>query len=144
YLHPVMNRKNLTVETLAHVTGLTFDGKRVVGVEYVRGGRLHRSVNAGEVILCGGAINSPQLLQLAGIGPADHLRSLGIDPVVDLPGVGANLQDHLEVYIQYESKQPVSIAPWLKQRHKPRIGLEWLARCGVGASNHFEGGRVSR
>src|SRR5690625_2568407 len=144
YLHPVMNRKNLTVETLAHVTGLTFDGKRVVGVEYVRGGRLHRSVNAGEVILCGGAINSPQLLQLAGIGPADHLRSVGIDPVVDLPGVGANLQDHLEVYIQYESKQPVSIAPWLKQRHKPRIGLEWLARRGVGASNHFEAGGFIR
>ncbi|MDN5851731.1 MAG: choline dehydrogenase, partial [Actinomycetia bacterium] len=144
YLHPVMGRKNLTVETLAHVTGLRLDGTRVTGVDYVRGGKLHRSVDAGEVILCGGAINSPQLLQLAGIGPADHLRTVGIDPVVDLPGVGANLQDHLEVYIQYESKQPVSIGPWLKHRHKPRIGLEWLARRGVGASNHFEAGGFIR
>ena len=144
YLHPVMKRKNLRVETLAHVTGLKFDGKRVVGVDYVRAGKLHRSVSAGEVILCGGAINTPQILQLAGIGPAEHLRSVGIDPVVDLPGVGANLQDHLEVYIQYESKQPVSIAPWLKHRHKPRIGLEWLMRRGVGASNHFEAGGFIR
>ena len=144
YLHPVMKRKNLTVETLAHVTGLKLDGKRVVGVDYVRGGKLHRSVNAGEVILCGGAINTPQTLQLAGIGPADHLRSVGIEPIVDLPGVGANLQDHLEVYIQYESKQPVSIAPWLKHRHKPRIGLEWLMRRGVGSSNHFEAGGFIR
>ena len=144
YLHPVMGRDNLTVETLAHVTGLRLDGNRVVGLDYVRGGRMKRSVTAGEVILCGGAINSPQLLQLAGIGPADHLRSVGIEPVVDLPGVGANLQDHLEVYIQYESLQPVSIAPWLKHRHKPRIGLEWLARRGVGASNHFEAGGFIR
>ncbi|UYM03918.1 choline dehydrogenase [Solicola gregarius] len=144
YLHPVMGRKNLTVETLAHVTGLRFDGKRVVGVDYVRGGRLHRSVTAGEVILCGGAINTPQILQLAGIGPAEHLRSVGIDPLVDLPGVGSNLQDHLEVYMQYASKQPVSIAPWLKHRHKPRVALEWLARRGVGASNHFEAGGFIR
>ena len=144
YLHPVMGRKNLKVETLAHVTGLKVEGTRVTGIDYVRGGRMKRSVTAGEVILCGGAINSPQLLQLAGIGPADHLRSVGIDPIVDLPGVGANLQDHLEVYIQYESKQPVSIAPWLKHRHKPRIGLEWLARRGVGSSNHFEAGGFIR
>ncbi|MRJ76524.1 choline dehydrogenase [Aeromicrobium sp. SMF47] len=145
YLHPVKHRPNLRIETLAHVTGLRMEGTRVVGVDYLRGGRLRRSISAGEVILCGGAINSPQVLQLAGIGNADELSALGIDPVVDLPGVGENLQDHLEVYIQYASTQPVSIGPWLKHRHKPRIGAEWLfLRRGVGATNHFEAGGFVR
>src|SRR5690606_14675587 len=145
YLHPVMKRKNLTVQTLAHVTGLRRQGNRITGVEYVRAGRFKDSVEAGEVILCGGAINTPQLLQLSGIGNADELKKLGIEPMVDLPGVGQNLQDHLEVYVQYGSKQPVSIAPWLKHRHKLRIGAEWLfLRSGVGASNHFEAGGFIR
>ena len=145
YLHPVMKRPNLTVETLAHVTGLRTEGTRVTGVDFVRAGRLHRSVNAKEVILCGGAINSPQLLQLAGIGNAAELQALGIKSVADVPGVGENLQDHLEVYIQYASKQPVSIGPWLKHRHKPRIGAEWMfLRRGVGATNHFEAGGFVR
>jgi choline dehydrogenase len=145
YLHPVMYRPNLDVLTLAHVTGLRLQGNKVVGVDYVRGGRLRRSVQAGEVVLCGGAINSPQILQLAGIGNARELSALGITPVVDLPGVGENLQDHLEVYIQHASKQPVSIAPWMKHRHKPRIGAEWLfLRSGVGATNHFEAGGFIR
>ena len=145
YLHPVMHRKNLTVHTLSHVTALRTQGTRVVGVDYLRGHRFKRSVAAGEVILCGGAINSPQLLQLTGIGDPEHLRPLGIDVIADLPGVGANMQDHLEVYIQHESKQPVSIAPWLKHRHKPRIGAEWLfLHRGVGASNHFEAGGFIR
>ena len=78
---------------------------------------------AGEVILCGGAINSPQLLQLSGVGNADELGALGIDVVHDLPGVGENLQDHLEVYIQYACKQPVSMAPYMKWRYRPWIGL---------------------
>jgi choline dehydrogenase len=145
YLHPVMKRPNLRVETLAHVMGLRTEGTRVTGVDYVRAGKLHRSVNAKEVILCGGAINSPQLLQLSGIGNATELQALGITPVADLPGVGENLQDHLEVYIQYASKQPVSIGPWLKHRHKPRIGAEWMfLRRGVGATNHFEAGGFVR
>lgn len=148
YLHPVRQRPNLHVETLAQVTGLRTDGTRVSGVDYVRGvGRrgVRRSVVAGEVILCGGAINSPQLLLLAGIGPAAELEALGIPVVADLPGVGRNLQDHLEVYVQHASKQPVSIGPWLKHRHKPRIGAEWLfLRRGVGASNHFEAGGFIR
>ena len=157
YLHPVRNRPNLDVETYAQVTGLvtespegTTDGTpRVTGVDYRRGGRRNswgnRRVHAREVILCGGAINSPQLLLLAGIGPREELEELGIDVVADLPGVGRNLQDHLEVYIQYASKQPVSIGPWLKHRHKPRIGAEWLfLRRGVGASNHFEAGGFIR
>ncbi len=145
YLHPVMKRPNLTVETLAQVTKLVTAGKRVVGVDYVRAGRFRRSVRAGEVILCGGAINSPQLLQLSGIGNAEALSALGIDVVADLPGAGENLQDHLEVYVQYASKQPVSIAPWMKRRHMPRIGAEWMfLRSGVGASNHFEAGGFIR
>ena len=145
YLHPVMNRKNLKVETLAQATKVRFDGKRAVGVDYVRGGRLQRSVEAGEVILCGGAINTPQLMQLSGVGEAEHLRSLGIDVVADLPGVGANLQDHLEVYIQYSSKLPVSIAPGLAMWKRPFIGAQWMfMRSGVGATNHFEGGGFCR
>ena len=145
YLHPVMHRPNLDVETLAFVTGLRMKGNRCTGVDYTRGGRLSRSVSAGEVILCGGAFNSPQLLQLAGIGDPEQLRAVGVEPRVELPGVGANLQDHLEVYIQHAATQPVSIAPWLAHRHKPRIGAEWLfGRRGVGASNHFEAGGFIR
>ena len=145
YLHPVRNRPNLRVETLAMVTGLVLDGARVTGVDYRRAGRGARRVRAGEVILSGGAINTPQLLLLSGIGPRADLEQLGIDVVTDLPGVGSNLQDHLEVYIQYASLQPVSIGPWLKHRHKPRIGAEWLfMRRGVGASNHFEAGGFIR
>lgn len=146
YLHPVRKRKNLTVKTLTHVTGLLLDGNRVTGVEYKRAGsKSVRRAHAPEVILCGGAINSPQVLQLAGIGPKDVLEDLGIPVVADLPGVGANLQDHLEVYLQHECTQPVSVGPWLKHRHKPRIGAEWLfLRRGVGATNHFEGGGFAR
>ena len=144
YLHPVAHRKNLTVRTRAHVTRILFDGTRATGVEYVKGGRVRR-VEAGEVILCGGAINTPQLLQLSGVGEAEHLRSLGIEPVADVPGVGRNLQDHLEVYIQYASKQPVSVSPWLSPWRRPIVGFQWLfLRSGVGATNHFEGGGFVR
>ncbi|MBA2532400.1 MAG: choline dehydrogenase [Nocardioidaceae bacterium] len=145
YLHPVRGRRNVTVETLATATRIRLQGKRAVGVDYVRAGRLRRSVAAGEVILCGGAINTPQLLQLSGVGRAAHLRGLGIDVVADLPGVGDNLQDHLEVYVQHASRQPVSIAPGMRWRHRPRIGAEWLfLRKGLGATNHFEGGGFAR
>jgi len=145
YLHPVMSRKNLKVETLAHATKLIFDGTRAVGVEYLRAGRSKRTAHAGEVVLCGGAINSPQLLQLSGVGNAPDLASLGIDVVADLPGVGANLQDHLEVYIQYASKLPVSIAPGLAWWKRPGIGAQWMfLRKGLGATNHFEGGGFCR
>jgi choline dehydrogenase len=144
YLHPVLDRPNLTVRTLALATKVTFDGARATGVEYRRGRRNHR-VSAREVILCGGAINSPQLLQLSGVGNAGELAALGIPVVADVPGVGEHLQDHLEVYIQYGSKQPVSIAPGLRWRARPRIGAEWLfLRRGLGATNHFEGGGFVR
>ncbi|GAB79227.1 choline dehydrogenase [Austwickia chelonae] len=145
YLHPVRNRSNLVVETLSQVTGLRMHRNRVIGVDYVRAGRFKRTALAGEIILCGGAFNSPQLLQLAGIGHADELSKLGIEPVVDLPGVGANMQDHLEVYIQHAATQPVSIAPYLAHKYKPMIGAQWLfGRTGVGASNHFEAGGFIR
>jgi choline dehydrogenase len=145
YLHPVRHRKNLRVETLALATGVRFRGRRAVGVDYLRAGRLHRSVDAGEVILCGGAINTPQLLQLSGVGDEGLLRKRGVPLVHHLPGVGENLQDHLEVYIQYASKQPVSIAPGLKWRKRPGIGYQWLVhRRGLGATNHFEGGGFAR
>jgi choline dehydrogenase len=144
YLHPVMGRPNLKVRTLALTTAVRFQGKRATGVEYLRGRRRHE-VSAGEVILCGGAINSPQLLQLSGVGNADELRALGVPVVADVPGVGENLQDHLEVYVQHASKLPVSIAPGLRWRSRPRIGAEWLfLRSGLGATNHFEGGGFVR
>ena len=114
YLHPVMGRPNLHVETRAFVTRILFDGRRAIGVEYRTLNGSTRRALGGEVILCGGAINSPQLLQLSGVGNADELKSFGIDAVADLPGVGENLQDHLEVYIQYGCKQPVSVQPSLR------------------------------
>jgi choline dehydrogenase len=145
YLHPVRNRPNLHVETLAMATAVRFEGKRAVGVDYLRGGRLRRSVRAGEVILCGGSINTPQLLQLSGVGNEQLLRGLGIGVVQHTPGVGENLQDHLEVYIQYACKQPVSIAPGLRLRARPGIAYQWLVhRRGLGATNHFEGGGFVR
>ena len=145
YLHPAKKRPNLRIETLAHVTGVRFEGTRAVGVDYLRGGRLRRSVSAGEVILCGGAINTPQLLQLSGVGNPEHLEPLGVKMVHELPGVGEHLQDHLEVYIQYASKQPVSIAPGLAWWKRPKIGADWLfLKRGLGTTNHFEGGGFTR
>jgi choline dehydrogenase len=143
YLHPAMARDNLTVETLALVHRVLFDGTRATGVEYSRRGRTHK-VEAGEVILCGGAFNSPQLLQLSGVGEADHLRSLAIDVVDDLPAVGRNLQDHLEVYIQHKATQPVSIQPWMAMWRRPIVGFLWLFRKGPGTTNHFEAGGFVR
>jgi choline dehydrogenase len=140
YLHPVLGRSNLEVQTRTAVTKVLFEGTRAVGVEVLERRQRHQ-VHAGEVILCGGAFNSPQLLQLSGVGNADELRALGAEVVADLPGVGENLQDHLEVYIQYSCTQPVSLAPAMKLRHRPWIGAQWLfARKGPGATNHFEGG----
>jgi choline dehydrogenase len=148
YLHPVMDRPNLTVVTLAMTTKIRFDGTRAVGVDFVQGvGPRRRKLQADgvEVILCGGAINSPQLLQLSGVGNASELSKLGIRTVVDLPGVGEHLQDHLEVYVQHSCTQPVSMSPNLKVWKRPFIGANWLFfRKGPGATNHFEGGGFAR
>lgn len=95
YLHPARKRPNLTVETGAHVTRVVIDGNRVIGVSYMVGGELRTARVRREVVLCGGAVNTPQILMLSGIGPAAHLRDVGIEPIIDLAGVGANLSDHL-------------------------------------------------
>jgi choline dehydrogenase len=144
YLHPAMRRPNLTVLTRAQATRVLLDGSRAVGVRYRRGGREHEA-RAGEIILCGGSINTPHLLQVSGIGPAAVLEQAGVPVAHDLPGVGENLQDHLEVYVQYGSRQPVSVAPALKMRNRPLVGARWLfLRSGPGATNHFEGGGFAR
>ena len=144
YLHPVMKRKNLTVKTRAMVTKVLFDGKRATGVEVIIKGK-KQNFSAHEVILCGGAINTPQILQLSGIGNAKELSAMGINVVADLPGVGENLQDHLEVYVQYACKKPVSMQPMLKLWRRPFIGARWLFfRSGPGATNHFEAGGFTR
>jgi choline dehydrogenase len=145
YLRPVRGRRNLEVRTGTFVTRVRFDGRRAIGVEIARrGGR--RLIRAGEVILAGGSINSPQLLMLSGIGQARHLSDVGISVLTDLPGVGENLQDHLEVYIQYRSRQPVSMQPHARDLwRRPFIGAQWLfLRSGPGATNHFEGGGFVR
>jgi choline dehydrogenase len=144
YLHPVMSRENLEVRCRSLVSRIVFERKRAVGVQTIERGRARR-IDAGEVILCGGAINSPQLLQLSGVGNAAELGPLGVPMVEDVPAVGENLQDHLEVYIQYSSKLPVSVAPALKWRNRPAVGLRWLLfRSGPGATNHFEAGGFIR
>lgn len=151
YLHPVLDRPNLTLKTRVQVDKVLFDDPndstratgvaiRKLGVAGLFGRRPAEHVKAKEVVLCGGAFNSPQLLQLSGVGDREHLESLDIPVVAHVPGVGANLQDHLEVYIQYESKEPVSIQPHLAHWKKPWIGLQWLFRRGPGSSNHFEAG----
>jgi len=144
YLHPVKGRGNLTIRTRAQVSRVMMDGTRATGVEVVGRGGPER-ITAGEVILTGGAFNSPQLLQLSGIGDAEHLRTVGVSPVHHLPGVGQNLQDHLEVYVQHACTQPVSLNPNLQLWRRPFIGAQWLfLRSGPGASNHFEGGGFAR
>jgi choline dehydrogenase len=144
YLHPLKDRDNLRVLCEAQATKILFDGNRARGVEFRKDGR-RQLAEGGEIILSGGAFNSPQLLQLSGVGPADHLREVGIAVKQDLPGVGENLQDHLEAYVQYACKQPVSLYPQLSRWRKPLIGLDWLLRGkGPGASNHFEAGGFIR
>ncbi|BDQ35712.1 choline dehydrogenase [Pseudodesulfovibrio nedwellii] len=144
YVHPVKNRRNLTVKCKAMTTRILFEGKRAVGVEYTRAKQVMKAY-AGEIICCGGSINSPQLLQLSGIGNGKELSALGINMVQDLPGVGENLQDHLELYVQYACKKPVSMYPALKWYNQPWIGLKWLlAGKGEAATNHFEAGGFIR
>jgi choline dehydrogenase len=141
YLHPAMSRPNLDVRCRQFVTRILFEGSRAVGVE-LAGGEV---VRAAEVVLCGGAINSPQLLQLSGVGNAYELEAIDISVVHDLPAVGENLQDHLEVYIQHAAKKPVSVQPALKKWRRPEIGARWLfLRSGPGATNHFEAGGFVR
>jgi choline dehydrogenase len=139
YLRPAMNRPNLEVRTHALATRIVFEGGRARALEYTHGGGAHRVQVAAEVILCGGPINSPQLLKLSGVGPAAELQTLGIDVVHNLPGVGENLQDHLEFYFQVACKEPITLYSSINLWSRALIGARWLLRKdGLGATNHFE------
>jgi choline dehydrogenase len=139
YLYGARKRPNLQVIEHALATRILFDGKCAVGVEYERGGQLHQVHAAREVILSGGPINSVQLLKLSGIGPAEELKHHGINVLADRPGVGANLQDHLEFYFQIACTQPVTLFGKANLLGKAMVGAEWLIlRSGLGASNQFE------
>ncbi|MDI1361682.1 choline dehydrogenase [Methylotenera sp.] len=145
YLDQTIDRKNLTIITHALTDRILFTGKRATGVVYLHDGKPQQANAKREVLLCAGAIASPPILQRSGVGPAALLRDLDIPLVHDLPGVGANLQDHMEIYQQYECKQPVSLAPALKLYNQPLIGAEWLFfGTGIGASNQFEAGGFIR
>ncbi len=145
HLHPARRRPNLTVIARTLATRILFEGRRAVGVEYARDGAKVQARARAEVIVSGGAINSPHLLMLSGVGPADALRALGIDVIHDLPGVGQNLQDHIEIYVQMECTQPITLYSATKPLAKLKIGFDWLfLRRGVGASNGFEAGGFAR
>jgi choline dehydrogenase len=149
YLRPALTRPNLQVRTRALVARVTFapdtSPPQATGVEVVNGHRTDHIQARREVILCGGAINSPQLLQLSGVGNPDALRALGIHVVAPLRGVGENLQDHLETYVQYACKEPITLYSAMNPFAKVKIGLEWMLKgTGLGATNHFESGGFIR
>ncbi len=142
YLAPARGRPNLRVETRAQATGLIFEGRRAVGVRWRQDGREHRARSRAEVLLVAGALQSPQLLQLSGVGAPDLLQRHGVPVVHDLPGVGENLQDHLQVRLSYECTRPITtndqLNSWLGQA---RIGLQWLLfRSGPLAIGINQGG----
>ena len=145
YLKPALGRRNLAVRTHALATAVLFEGQRAVGVRYRRGGRDYAARARRELILAGGPVNSPQLLMLSGIGPAVELARHGIPVRHELPGVGENLQDHLEFYVQVECTQPITLYAAMSPFAKALIGLRWLLRHdGLGATNHFEAGGFIR
>jgi choline dehydrogenase len=145
YLRRATKRPNLEVATHALATRILFEGRRATGVRYARGGREHVALARREVILSGGPINSPQLLKLSGVGPARELQALGIPVVHDSPGVGENLQDHLEFYFQVASKKPITLYAHTGLFSRGLIGLQWLlGGRGHGATNHFETGGFIR
>jgi choline dehydrogenase len=138
YLRPAKKTGKLTV-IRALARRVLFQDNRAVGVEIDRKGRIEQVMAGQEVILSASSINTPKLLMLSGIGPADHLREHGIQVRADRPGVGANLQDHLEIYMQYKSLKPVSLYTYYNLLGKSRVGVEWiLQKTGLGASNQFE------
>ena len=145
YLRPARTRSNLTVASRTLVTRVLFENARAIGVEYARNGRVVRARAGREVIVAGGAINSPQILMLSGIGDGDTMKKLGIAPVAHVPGVGANLQDHIETYVQHACTQPITLYSTQNLLAMGKIGAEWLLfRSGLGATNHFEAGGFIR
>ena len=138
YLKPALKRPNASLQR-GLARRILFEGKRAVGVEYERGGRIETVRARREVIIAASSINSPKLLKLSGIGPAAELKQHGIEVIADRPGVGENLQDHLELYIQMECTQPITLYKHLNLFSKAMIGAQWLFfRKGLGATNHFE------
>ena len=145
YLQPARSRPNLFVFTRCLATRILLDRGRATGVEYVENGIAKRALAEREVILAGGAINSPQLLMLSGIGPAEHLRRVGVPVAHDLPGVGRDLQDHLEFYFQVECREPVTLLDAMRPHNMVGIGLRWfLFHDGPAASSHLEAGGFIR
>ena len=145
YLDPAKTRPNLTIRTGTLTTKLLVEGGRAVGVEYGAKGRIMSARAGREVLVCAGAVNTPQLLLLSGIGPASALAVHGIDTVLDLPGVGQNLHDHIEFYIQHVCTQPISLHRLMNPLATLRIGLEWLLfKTGAAATNHCEAGAFIR
>ena len=141
YLRPALTQADVRLETHATVTRILFAGTKAVGVEYIRHGRTCIARASREVILSAGSIMSPVILKRSGIGPAQELADHGIAVVHALEGVGENLMDHLELYVQYECLKPVSLFPWMSLAGKALIAMHWLARHrGLGATNHFETG----
>jgi len=140
YLDPVRDNSNLTIVTGATVQRILFQGRKSNGVSYIDGqGKKVDATVSREVILCAGAVGSPQLLMLSGIGPGDHLNSHGIEPLYDLPGVGQNLNDHPDFVLKYKCLQPVSLWPKTKLLGRTAAGIQWLtSRKGIVASNHFD------
>lgn len=149
YLRPALKRDNLFLHKNTLVTKVLFEGPpdalRAVGVQALHDGKAHELRARREVILCGGAINSPQLLQLSGIGHPGLLEPLGLPVLAPLRGVGENLQDHMETYVQVRCKQPITLYSAMRPLAKLRIGIEWvLNRSGLGATNHMESGGFIR
>ena len=138
YLRPALKTGRLTL-IRALASRILFRDKRAWGVEIDRKGRIEQIPAAREVIVSASPINTPKLLMLSGIGPVDHLRQHGITPLADRPGVGANLQDHLEIYMQYKALKPITLYTYYNLLGKGRVGVEWLLqKTGLGASNQFE------
>jgi choline dehydrogenase len=146
YLRPAIRRGNIELVTRALTTRILFEGRRATGVEYMKAGEKTIARARREVIVAGGAINSPQILMLSGIGAADHLRQFEIPVVQDLPGVGQNLQDHLETYVQHACLQPITLYPVMKSPLRQLlVGMQWtFLGSGPGATNHFEAGGFIR
>jgi choline dehydrogenase len=139
YLRPARKTGRVKLASRALARRIILEGKRAVGVEYSRGKAVHVAHANREVIIAASSINSPKLLQLSGIGPAPVLKEAGINVIHDLPGVGENLHDHLEVYFQVRCTQPITLNDKLNVISKGMIGAEWvLFKSGLGSTNHFE------
>jgi choline dehydrogenase len=145
YLRPAMQRRNLTVRTQVLATRILFEGRRAIGLQYLRDGTQQVVRARRELLVCAGSINSPQLLKLSGIGPAAELKQHGIEVIRDTPGVGENLQDHLEFYFQVACKEPITLYSSMGLLSRALIGARWLLfKDGLGATNHFETGGFIR